>query len=65
MRPSIFLVDRRRLGAGPCGPRPDIGRYQRAVGTTSGTIDPVPGCHGHVIDLDALWLELERLEPEG
>lgn len=40
-------------------------RYQRAVGATAGQIVPVPGCLGLAIDLDALWLELERLEPEG
>lgn len=41
------------------------GRYQRAVGAIGGRIDPVPGCDGLAIDLDALWAELERLEPEA
>jgi Uma2 family endonuclease len=41
------------------------GRYKRTVGATSGVIDPVPGCDGLTLDLDALWVELERLEPEG
>jgi len=40
------------------------GRYHRAVGATGGRIDPVPGCEGLAIDLDALWVELERLDPD-
>ncbi|MCL2723836.1 MAG: Uma2 family endonuclease [Polyangiaceae bacterium] len=40
------------------------GRYQRALGATCGVIAHVPGCEGLVIDLDALWDELERLGPE-
>jgi hypothetical protein len=28
---------------------------------TSGRIDPVPGCAGLAVDVDALWAELERL----
>ena len=39
------------------------GCYLRAFGATSGNV-PVPGCEGLVIDLDALWGELERLGPE-
>jgi len=35
--------------------------YQKVVGVTSGVIDPVPGCAGLKIDVDALWTELSRL----
>jgi Uma2 family endonuclease len=41
--------------------RTPTGNYQKLVGVTSGTIDPVPGCAGLVIDVDALWAELARL----
>jgi Uma2 family endonuclease len=37
------------------------GYYQKVVGITSGVIDPVPGCAGLKVDVDALWKELERL----
>jgi hypothetical protein len=37
------------------------GNYQKLVGVTGGLIDPVPGCPGLRIDVDALWSELERL----
>ena len=37
------------------------GLYQKVVGSTSGVIDPVPGCAGLKIDVDALWAELARL----
>jgi Uma2 family endonuclease len=37
------------------------GNYQKLVGVTAGRIDPVPGCAGLVIDVDALWAELARL----
>jgi Uma2 family endonuclease len=39
-------------------------RYTRALAATEGKIEDVPGCEGLVIDLDALWSELERLAPE-
>jgi Uma2 family endonuclease len=42
----------------------DVCTYAKLVGVTEGVIDPVPGCVGLVIDIDALWRELERL-PEG
>jgi Uma2 family endonuclease len=38
------------------------GRYTRAVGVTEGVVDPVPGCEGLSIDLDALWALADRLE---
>ncbi len=37
------------------------GNYQKVVGTTSGGIDPVPGCAGLALDIDALWSELSRV----
>lgn len=36
--------------------------YQKLIGITDGIIDPVPGCDGLRIDLDALWAELARLD---
>jgi Uma2 family endonuclease len=38
-------------------------RYARVLAATEGTV-PVPGCDGLVINLDALWSELDRLGPE-
>jgi Uma2 family endonuclease len=40
------------------------GNYTKVVGATSGRIEPVPGCEGLVIDLDALWTDLARLRDE-
>jgi hypothetical protein len=40
------------------------GNYVKVLGETSGRLDPVPGCEGLVIDLDALWSELARLNDE-
>ena len=42
----------------------DNGRYVHALGATSGVIEHVPGCEGLVLDLDALWEEVERLAPK-
>jgi Uma2 family endonuclease len=39
------------------------GRYARAARATEGRMDPVSGCRGLVIELDALWEELSRLGP--
>jgi hypothetical protein len=36
-------------------------RYVRARTATSGRVDRVPGCEGLVVDLDALWAEVDRL----
>jgi hypothetical protein len=41
--------------------RTGAGNYQKLAGVVSGRIDPVPGCPGLVLDIDALWAELERL----
>lgn len=41
------------------------GRYTHAAAASEGTIDQVPGCEGLVLDVDALWAELDRLAPES
>jgi len=38
--------------------------YTQVVAAVSGRIDPVPGCSGLVLDVDALWTELARLRDE-
>jgi Uma2 family endonuclease len=58
--PYYWLVDP-ALGAFEIFERTGTGNYQRVVGVTSGSIDPVPGCIGLSIDVDALWAELARL----
>jgi Uma2 family endonuclease len=40
------------------------GRYAHAVSAVDGKIDPVPGCEGLVVDVDALWAKLDGLEGE-
>lgn len=37
------------------------GRYAHAHGVSSGAIANVPGCEGLLVDVDALWGEIERL----
>jgi Uma2 family endonuclease len=37
--------------------------YLRVLARVDGVITDVPGCQGLVVDLDALWTELRRLEP--
>ena len=58
--PYFWLVDP-TLGAVEMFERTPAGNYQKLVGVTSGCIDPVPGCPGLVVDVDALWAELARL----
>jgi Uma2 family endonuclease len=41
------------------------GRYAYACGATEGVVDPVPGCAGLAVDLDALWRHVDGLEGEG
>jgi Uma2 family endonuclease len=55
-----WLVDP-ALGSFEIFERTTTGYYTRLVGATAGRIDPVPGCNGLVIDIDALWAELRRL----
>jgi Uma2 family endonuclease len=40
------------------------GRYAHAAAASEGTIDPVPGCEGLALDLDALWAKVDQLPPE-
>jgi len=37
------------------------GRYVRAAAAVNGKVEPVPGCAGLAVDLDALWAEVDRL----
>lgn len=39
-------------------------RYRYALGATAGAVESVPGCEGFVLDLDALWAEIDRLEAQ-
>lgn len=41
----------------------DEGRYAHALGATEGVLESVPGCEGLILDLDALWSDLDRLAP--
>lgn len=41
------------------------GRYAVAAALSTGRLDPVPGCEGLVLDLDALWAELDEVIAEG
>jgi Uma2 family endonuclease len=41
------------------------GRYVRALGAAAGRIDAVPGCEGLMLDLNALWVEVDRLGRES
>lgn len=58
-----WLVDP-ALGSFEIFERNTAGQYVKVVGTTGGCVDPVPGCEGLRIDLDALWAELARLAEE-
>lgn len=40
------------------------GRYVWALGVEGGRVDSVPGCEGLVLDLDALWAEIDSLSAE-
>ncbi len=41
------------------------GRYATALAAADGELDQIPGCQGLVLDLDAIWTELDRLESEA
>jgi Uma2 family endonuclease len=58
-----WLVDP-ALGTFEIFERNASGQYVKVVGATGGRVDPVPGCDGLTIDLDALWAELARLAGE-
>ena len=49
------------LGSFEIFERNSDGHYVKVVGATRGRVDPVPGCAGLVLELDALWRELARL----
>ncbi len=40
------------------------GRYATALAATGGNLTQIPGCQELVIDLDAIWAELDRLEAQ-
>lgn len=40
------------------------GRYVHVVDATGGVIDPVPGCDGLSLEVDALWREVDALPDE-
>jgi len=37
-------------------------RYVRALGASDGLVSSVPGCEGLSLDLDQLWVEVDRLD---
>ncbi len=51
--PALQSVEIWELGAD--------GRYAQTVAAVAGMIDPVPGCDGLVLDVDALWRERDAL----
>ncbi len=55
--PAIRTVEILELGAD--------GRYAYAASATEGKIDPVPGCDGLGLDVDAMWAEADRLGGEN
>ena len=40
------------------------GRYEHLLGAAEGQVE-IPGCDGFVLDLDAVWAEVERFEARG
>ncbi len=38
-------------------------RYAQVLGASAGRLTELPGCAGLVLDLDAMWAELDRLAP--
>lgn len=58
--PFYWLLDP-ALGSFEVFQRNADGNYVKVVGATSGRVEPVPGCPGLAVDLDALWADLARL----
>ncbi len=40
-------------------------RYVRALGASEGTLERIPGCDGLVLDLDALWSDLDQFNEDA
>ena len=38
------------------------GRYIHAAGATAGRVEDMAGCEGLVVDVDAMWAEVDRLD---
>jgi Uma2 family endonuclease len=45
--------------------RTESGHFMDVLGATEGRVENVPGCDGLTLDLDGLWAEIERLDPES
>lgn len=54
--PALRSVEVWELGAD--------GRYAQTVAAVGGVVDPVPGCDGLTLDIDALWREIDALPAE-
>jgi hypothetical protein len=37
------------------------GRYAHAIAVSSGRVDPIPGCEGLMVDVSALWADVDAL----
>ncbi|MEM9454589.1 MAG: Uma2 family endonuclease [Myxococcota bacterium] len=57
VEPALRTLEIYELGAD--------GRYIHAVGAVEGVLDRIPDCDGLVLDLDAMWGELDRLAADG
>ena len=40
------------------------GHYSHVIGVTGGVVEAVPGCEGLVLDLGALWAEIDRFKAQ-
>ncbi|MBL8721339.1 MAG: Uma2 family endonuclease [Myxococcales bacterium] len=57
--PWVWLVDP-QLRSLEVLERGADGRFTRALATTEGRVEGIPGCEGLVLDLEALWSEIAR-----